>query len=282
MGELGDIEGYLARIGHAGPREPSVATLRALHLAHTIAIPFENLDARLGRAVPLDLAAIERKLVRDRRGGWCFEQNLLFGAVLRALGFEVTGLAARVLWDRPDGPLPPRSHMLLRVIAEGTAYVADVGFGGQTLSGPLLLQPGVRQETPHEPFRLVEAGTGLDMQSLVEGTWRSLYRFDFNEQLAQDYEHANYYLATHPESHFRGVVMAARNDPDRRYGLLNHRLSVHVPGGPTERQTISEPAAIRETLETVFRIRLPDWPELETMFAETAAGAPAPGEALSG
>jgi len=276
MARVADIDAYCARIGFAGPREPTLDTLRALHLAHSVAIPFENLDARLGRAVPVELAAIERKLVGERRGGWCFEHNLLFRAVLQGLGFEVAGLAARVLWGRPEASLPPRSHMLLRVVAEGVAYVADVGFGGQTLSAPLKLETGTAQATPHGPFRLLDVGSGIDLQSRIGADWRTLYRFDLAEQLPQDYVYASYWLSTHPASPFRTGLMAARNDTDRRYALADDRLSIHVTGGASEHRTLTAPEALREVLEDVFRIRLPADPELGAVLAATVARDRAP------
>src|SRR5262245_27241696 len=110
-----DIEAYFARIGHAGPRAPRLETLRELHLRHVQAIPFENLDPLLGLPVRLDLLALERKLVREGRGGYCFEHNLLFADVLQTLRYRVTGLAARVLWNAAPDAITARSHMLLRI-----------------------------------------------------------------------------------------------------------------------------------------------------------------------
>src|SRR5271165_2145045 len=143
-----DLDAYLARIGFDGHREPPLHVLRALHRLHPDAIPFENLDPLLGRPVPLDLGALQAKLVGARRGGYCFEQNALFRAALEAIGFAVTPLIARVVWmAAPDRPLGGRNHMLLRVdLAEGP-YLADVGFGGQLESTPLRLAPGLEQTT---------------------------------------------------------------------------------------------------------------------------------------
>jgi N-hydroxyarylamine O-acetyltransferase len=150
-----DLDAYFRRIGYAGGREPTLDTLAALHLRHVQAIAFENLNPLLGWPVALDLASLERKLVHGGRGGYCFEQNLLFGHVLGTLGFRVTGLAARVQWNRPEDALRALTHQLLRVDLADGPYIADVGFGGQTLTGPLRLEPGLEQTTPHEPFRLI-------------------------------------------------------------------------------------------------------------------------------
>jgi len=100
--------------------------------------------------VKLDLASLQQKLINERRGGYCFEQNSLLRAVLLALGFQVTLLAARVLWNLPSGTIAPRSHMVLGVNIDGEPYIADVGFGGLTLTTPLALTPDIEQPTSHE------------------------------------------------------------------------------------------------------------------------------------
>ncbi|MGH8259705.1 MAG: arylamine N-acetyltransferase family protein [Steroidobacteraceae bacterium] len=252
-----DLEAYLRRIGHSGSREPTLETLRTVHALHPQAIPFENLDPYLGRAVPLDLASLERKLVREGRGGWCFEHNLLFAAVLRSLGFRVTGLAARVVWNAPAGAVRPRGHMLLRIDMAGEPYVADVGFGGLTLTAPLRLVPGTEQPTPHEPFRLIEDAGMFVLQALVRGEWRALYRFDLQPQLPPDYEVASWYLSTHPASHFVQGLMVARVLPGRRLALANRRLSVHRLGGTTEHHDLASVTELRRTLEEQFGLRVP-------------------------
>ena len=126
-----DLDAYLARIGYDGPREPTLEVLRAIHAAHPAAIPFEAIDVLLDRGVDISLPAVQAKLIAGRRGGYCFEQNTLFLAVLRELGFDVEPLLARVVWMRPaDAPAGPRTHMVLRVTLEGRPWLADVGFGG--------------------------------------------------------------------------------------------------------------------------------------------------------
>ena len=153
-----DLAAYFDRIGYGGPAEPTLAALREVHRLHVAAIPFENLSPLIGDEVPLDLEALQAKLVRGGRGGYCFEHNTLLWAALQAMGFEIQGLAARVLWGAPpDAPLRHRSHMALLVSLPEGKFVADVGFGGITMSAPLALQAGAIQQTPHEPFRLAAA-----------------------------------------------------------------------------------------------------------------------------
>lgn len=257
------LDEYFARIGYSGDHEPTLENLLQLHLRHTQTIPFENLDPFLGRPVRLDLPSLEQKLVRERRGGYCFEHNLLFGHVLRAMGYRVTDLAARVLWERPADALTPRGHMVLRVEVEGRDYVADTGFGGLTLTTPLRLQAGLEQRTPHESFRLVASGPEFLMQARVADAWRTLYRFDLQEQLHADYEVTSWYLCNHPQSKFVTGLIAARAAPGGRYALRNTELAVHDLRNGTDRRKLANPAALRAVLEDHFQITLPDEPGMD-------------------
>ncbi len=210
-----DLDAYFKRIGYEGVRKPTLDTLLAIQLRHTESIAFENLNPLMEWPVRLDLESLQQKLVRDGRGGYCFEQNLLLKHVLDALGFRVTGLAARVLWNMPEGTVPPRSHMLLLVDLDGGRYVVDAGFGGVTLTDPLRLEIDIEQATPHEPFRLVKTDEEFIEQVNIDGYWVSLYRFSLAEQLLPDYEMANWYISTHPDSRFVTGLLAARPAPDR-------------------------------------------------------------------
>lgn len=261
-----DLDAYFHRIGFTGARKPSLETLVAIHRRHTRAIPFENLDPFLRRPVHLDIAALQRKLVHGGRGGYCFEQNRLLSRALQEIGFEVTDLAARVVWNAASGATGPRSHMLLLVKVHGKRYVADVGFGGQTLTCPLRLEAQVEQVTPHESFRLIcEMGKRdvYEMQSLIGGEWKPLYRFDLQEQYPADYEVTNWYLSNHPHSSFVTTLIAARPDRDCRYTLRNNEFAVHHLDGCTVRKSLTSVADLRELLEDVFRVELGDVPELD-------------------
>lgn len=263
-----DLEAYFRRIGYDADRAPTLDTLRAIQLRHAETIAFENLNPLMRWPVPLSIELIQQKLVRDGRGGYCFEQNLLLKHVLMALGFQVTGLAARVLWDEPDGALRPRSHMLLLVELKGTPYLADVGFGILTPTAPLRLQSEIEQATPHEPFRLLPAGEEFVMQAKIRGHWETLYRFGLQEQLLPDYEVSNWYLSNHPESIFVTGLMAARPAPGRRYALRNNEFVVHHLNGGTERRALASVAEMRDTLERAFCIALPNGPDVDAALAK--------------
>lgn len=253
-----DLSAYLTRIGYTdGPRAPTLETLQALHLHHTQAIAFENLDPVSGRSVKLDLPSLERKILHEGRGGYCFEQNLLFSHVLRELGFDVQGLAARVMWNAPDDAARKRSHMLLLIYLDGERYIADVGFGGMTLTAPLRLVTGIEQTTPHEAFRLTELEGEFMLQAQVRGTWKNVYRFDLQRQHQVDYEVSSWYLSNHPDSKFVLNLVAARPVPGRRYALLNNTLTVHELGGESEQRTLSSVAELRAVLEGELGVRVP-------------------------
>jgi N-hydroxyarylamine O-acetyltransferase len=257
-----DIDAYLNRIGLRGPATATLDTLRQIHERHPAAIAFENLATFAGAVPRLDIDSLEQKLVLSGRGGWCFEQNLLVSHVLRALGFEVRQLAARVLWNAPDGAVRPRSHMALLVSADGVPHLVDVGFGGLTLTAPLRFEVDLEQSTPHETFRIVAGADDFIVQARLEDAWKSLYRFDLQAQSVADYEVTNWYLATHSDSHFRSNLMVARSDVGQRYALLNAQLTIHSVQGKSERRQIHAVDALCESLQRDFLLQLPASPEL--------------------
>jgi N-hydroxyarylamine O-acetyltransferase len=272
-----DLDAYLARIGYAGPRTPTLDTLEAVHALHPAAIPFENLNPLLGWPVSLDVETLQAKLVAGGRGGWCFEHNTLFRHALEALGFSVASLAARVLWNAPaNSPIGARSHMLLLVDLGGHRYIADVGFGGNVLTAPLRLQPHIVQPTPHEPHRLRPLDNGYVLEASLGGEWKPFYRFTLEPQYPADYEVSNWYLCNHPRSMFRQHLIGARATREGRYALRNNALAVHR-NNTTEKRTLAEPAALRSSLEIDFGLQLPDSPEFAAMLERVSQLPSEPG-----
>jgi len=262
-----DLDAYFARIGFGDRADADIGTLAALHARHAEAIPFENLAPFLGEPVRLDRASLQEKLVARGRGGWCFEHNLLFAQVLEAIGFPVCRLAARVRWNVPAGVVTSRSHMLMQVTVAGEPWIADVGFGGQTLTAPLRLVPGIEQPTPHETYRLTPEAGGYVLEARMPEGWQALYFFELHEQQLADYEVSNWYLAHHPQSQFVNGIIAARAASDRRHALRNARYAVHHRGGATERRVIASVAEFRAILAGDLRIPLPDDPRLDERLA---------------
>lgn len=264
-----DLDAYFQRIGHDGDRAPTLENLRAIQLRHALTIPYENLSPLLGLPVPLDPAALQQKLVRQRRGGYCYEQNLLLEGALRALGFTLTGLSARVLWNAPEGMIRPKTHMLLLLDFGGSPYIADVGFGNQSPTGPLRLETGVEQAAPHGRFRLIRAEGDYILEVKPHDAWLPLYRFDLRAQERIDYEVANWYVSTHPSSQFRHHLLVARPGPNgSRHTLRDNELALHRPGLETDRRLLTTPSEIRETLRTIFDITPPEVPHLDSVLAQ--------------
>lgn len=220
-----DLSAYLRRIEYVSAIAPSRQVLEALHLAHATHIPFENIDILLGRPIALDLASLQAKLVQQRRGGYCFEHNLLFAAVLREAGFDLTALAARVRLG--TGVVLPRTHMLLLVEADGRRWLADVGFGGEGLLLPVPFGTGEAAAQYGWTYRVVEeanSGTWI-LQSRRNAAWVDLYAFTLEPQLAVDYAIANHYMSTHPTSRFVRTLTAQLPGPERRMILRNRELT---------------------------------------------------------
>jgi N-hydroxyarylamine O-acetyltransferase len=269
-----ELDAYLARIGYAGPRTATIDTLQAVHALHPAAIPFENLNPLLGWPVSLDVDSLQAKLVTGGRGGWCFEHNTLLLHALDALGFSVTSLAARVLWNAaPGGAIGPRSHMLLLVDLGGSRYIADVGFGGIVLTAPLRLESHIVQPTPHEPHRLMPIESGFVLEVSLSGEWKPLYRFTMEPQFRADYEVSNWYLCHHPSSFFRQMLIGARATAEGRYALRNNAFSIHRKN-QTEKRTLATAAALRSALEVDFNLHLPESPELTAMLERVSQMPP--------
>ena len=232
-----DLDAYFERIGYSGSTSPTLDVLAALQRLHPAAIPFEAVDVFLGRPVDISPAAVERKLIGARRGGYCYEQNGLFKRVLTALGYQVTGLIGRVQWQvAEDAPERPRTHMALKVRVRGNDWLADVGFGGSTLTAPVLWMLETPQTTPHGTYRLVAKGPETVLQQEVDGEWMRVYTLSPDPQIDVDYLPANWWSSAHPEGHFRKNLIAARSPEGMRLNLLNNRLTVRPADGEPVRQ----------------------------------------------
>jgi N-hydroxyarylamine O-acetyltransferase len=258
-----DLNGYFSRIAYTGSPEPTLETFRQIHRQHAQSIPFENLNPFLRIPVDLNIHALYEKLVLNKRGGYCFEHNLLLMEALRAIGFTVRGLAARVLWNTPEGVVTPRGHMLMLIYLEEKYFVADVGFGGLTLTAPLLLETDIAQQTPHEDFKLTRSGDDYLMLAKVQGIWKRVYSFTLQENFLQDYEVASWYLSNNPTSHFITGLIAALPFESGRHVLRNGDFATHFLNGGHERRTIENVVDLKNTLQNVFRIALPNVPHID-------------------
>ena len=257
MSQKVNLNAYFERIGFAGSIAPTLATLELLHGLHPAVIPFEGLNPLLGLPVLLDQASLEKKLLTDRRGGYCYEHNLLLMRVLRELDYKVTPLLAKVLWFAPDAADIPLSHMLLAVEISGQTYIADVGFGGLTLTAPLRLRADVEQKTPHETFRLTGGDPEWRLEAKIGKDWKALYAFEMIERAEADYDASNLYLSTDPESKFRQELRVALSPEGKRIAMRENRLTVHGPEGQIDQRFITTVADMREVLTETFGLGLP-------------------------
>lgn len=273
MSEKADINAYFERVGFAGSIAPNLSTLATLHALHPAAIPFENLSVLMNEPVLLDQPSLNRKLLREKRGGLCYEHNFTFMRVLRELDFTVKAHGARTLWNNPEGPLPARNHMLLTVNLDGTNYLADVGFGGRTLTAPLRLRAEVEQDTPHGVFRLMGADPAWRLEAKVGEDWRPMYQFDMTEYLLADAEVASHYVATHPDSSFRQRLMAARVEPGKRHTLNNTSYGIHHGDGEVERRELTSLEEVRDVLAGPFKIAVPTSGVLDEAISRILAAA---------
>jgi N-hydroxyarylamine O-acetyltransferase len=248
-----DVPSYLARIDYSGSTTPSSATLRALHRAHLLTVPFENLDIAAKRQIVVDENVAVHKIVDLHRGGFCYELNGAFAALLHALGFRVTLLSARAAREG-GGEGPEFDHLTLRVDLD-EPWLADVGFGDSFLE-PLRLEAGKEQDDPAGLFRLVQFGERLQLErSTPETNWRRQYSFDLQPRTLQDFKAMCHYHQTSPESPFTQNRICSRATPEGRITLSGMKLIVTTLGRREEKALTSEDEW-KANLREHFHIRL--------------------------
>ena len=268
------LDAYFSRIGWTGPADVSIDTLRALHLQHNGAIPFENMDVLLGREILLDEQALEDKLLHGHRGGYCFEQNGLFERALKAIGFEVRSLLGRVVLSGPQ-QMPPLTHRVLLVMLDGEPWLADVGFGSQTLTAPIRLQEGDIQATPHGNYQLQRDGDDWILAFQHHDRWQAMYRFDLAQRYFSDYQMGNFWSANWPASHFRHHLIYCRHLADGSKLTLNNFLFTHWTrsGEVAEQIALADARALRDLLATRFGVAV-DGLRYGVTLSELAAAIP--------
>lgn len=254
---LSNLALYLQRLGFDAPPAPTLETLRQLQLRHTGAFPFENLSTLSGQPVLIDLPSIEQKVLHDGRGGYCYELNNLFLALLQELGFDARGISGRVVMGQPEGAWTARTHRLSLVTLDGVRYITDVGFGGMVPTAPLMLDTPAEQFTPHEPYRIEQHEDGYTLRANVGGEWRAMYIFDLQRQEDIDYAVGNWYVSTHPESSFARQLMVARTGEGWRRTLNNGSFAIHRIGSETERRQVTDVDELMGLLRSEFDIRVP-------------------------
>ena len=257
-----NLAAYLDRIGHSGPTRPDLATLKALHRAHLLVIPYENLDVQMGRPLTTDPAAAFDKLVTRRRGGWCYEMNGLLGWALGEVGFDVTRIAGGVMRGlRGDWAIG--THLVLKVMVEGQPWIADVGFG----DGPL-------DPYPLSPAAFEAAGYAYRLERLEDGFWRLHNQpagmppyFDFQDQAAEEAVLAErcVWLQSAPDSNFVLNAVLQRHRPDCLLSMRGRVLRASTPAGHSDR-LIGSAEEYVAVLADEFGVDLPEaaglWPKI--------------------
>lgn len=249
-----DVDAYLERIGYSGSRTPSADTLRYIHRAHLLSVPFENLDIGWGREIRMDQKAFVRKIVEHHRGGFCYELNGAFSVLLQALGFHVTLLSARVpLADGSDSP--EFDHLALRVDLN-EPWVADVGFG-DCFVDPLRLQIGLEQEQQGKWFRIVEAGDSLRLERRGGETgWKTQYLFGLKPRRLEEFAEMCRYHQTSPQSPFTGKRVCSRATPEGRITLSEMKL-ITTNGDRREERLLKSEAEWQAALADHFGVQVP-------------------------
>ena len=263
-------DAWLERIGYSGSRAPTLETLQELVAAHSSAIAYESIDALLDRPPKLNLAALQSKMIFGNRGGYCFEQNMLFRAGLQSLGYQVTSLQARVVRGLEIDAPRPMLHMVLRVDLPEGSFLADVGFGNLAPTTALKLSLLDEQATPHEVMRFMAMGEELVLQAKLGDRWEHIYRVVLLPRFDAEYEICNWFTGTHPQSPYLNNLIAARPGPNAtRLTLFNARFNVRHASGHADRRTLDSEAEYRTVLTEAFGIALSDV-ELKKALAHVA------------
>jgi len=251
-----DLDAYFDRIQWGGSTRPNYETLAGVLRAHMSSIPFENLDVLLGRTIRLDLDGLQQKLVRARRGGYCFEHGTLFGAVLEAMGFKPVRHTARVIMITPRTGAP-RTHMFLTVpVAEGT-FVVDPGFGALAPRVPVPLQEGVEARIGPETHWITRDGSHWILRTRAAEKETDCWLSTLEEDNPVDFEMGSHYVATHPTSPFVNRMMMRALTADGRVTVTNRDVTIHC-GNTAEPLQLVDRSALRTLLITYFGFDLPE------------------------
>lgn len=234
------FENYLLRIGFTKKPQASYGTLLALHRNHLYSIPFENLDIHTGKKIVLDMNLIEDKIIKNKRGGFCYELNGLFYELLKEIGFDVKMLAARV-YNEEEIPGDEFDHMTLLVNIDGEEYIADVGFGDSFIEPLHLIQDFVFEDEAGY-FQIVKEGKeNYKLLRSEDGvTFVPKYIFTKAERKLSDYTNACEYTQTSPKSHFTKNKLCSLANENGRITLINDKLIIRKNGDKNETPVKSE------------------------------------------
>ncbi len=263
-----NLDEYLQRIGFQGEPKVDLETLIRLHRCQAFSIPFENFDVHVNDKVDIDKAAVLEKLIKNGRGGYCYELNGAFYDLLTAIGFKVKYLVSRPMMGYSE--LRPKTHMILMVELQGEQYLADVGFTALNIIEPLKIESGTVHHQYGQCFRIIEdAERGYIFQSKSGNDWESRYSFDLTEQQYIDFELANFYNSNSTESICTNMIIAGIYSEQGRVRLLNNKLEIRLEDKNEDIQVESE-EHLANLLKQFFNIKL-ETSKLDKLFARMSS-----------
>jgi N-hydroxyarylamine O-acetyltransferase len=250
-----NLDEYFERINYSGTTDATEETLNDIHICHTLSIPFENLDVFYGKLPLLDEATLHNKIVKNQRGGYCFEMNGIFSFVLQRIGFKVTNLLARVTIDGIN--YTSKTHQAILVETGNNKWIADVGFGNNGIIAPLLLVEDSDQKQFAHAYRIIKEPRfgGYLLQKKEGDTYNSLYAFTLDECYPEDFVMSNYYTATFPESFFIKMRMCTIPTKEGRITLTDTHFKI-VKSGDISESGIKNDAEFGRYLKEYFRLDL--------------------------
>lgn len=264
-----NLRAYASRIAFTGSFEPTFEALCSIVEKHCSAIPFENLDVLLRRPLELGIPQIEKKLITNRRGGYCFEQNGFLYQLLTQVGFQVRALSGRVRLESPRDVIPPRTHLFLVVTLNGEEWLVDVGVGGFTLTSPIRFELNVEQETKHETRRIVFEEGVYFHQAKSGDRWIDVYEFTGEVMPRIDQEVGNWWTSTNPNSKFRKNLLCSKScDNGERIGLLNNRFTRRRGDVVLVQEIVETNVRILEILNEEFGLEFPAGTTFQADFLE--------------
>jgi N-hydroxyarylamine O-acetyltransferase len=249
------LDEYFKRINYSGSTEATEETLNEVHICHTLNVPFENLDVFYGRPPLLDEESLYGKIVKNRRGGYCFEMNGIFSIVLKSMGFRVTDLLARVTIDGIN--YTSKTHQVILVETENRKWLVDVGFGNDGIIAPLLLVEDTDQRQFAHIYRIIKEPrfNGYLLQKKAGDTYSSMYAFTMDACYPEDFVMSSHYTATFPVSFFKMMRMCTMPTKEGRITLTDTHLKVTKNGDITENEIKNEDDFKRH-LKQYFRLDL--------------------------
>ena len=223
--DIFNLDSYFERTNYKGSTAAGEGTLRDIHIAHTLNVPFENLDVFYRKPILLDGASLYKKMVKERRGGYCFEMNGIFSLVLQEMGFKVTNLLARVTIDGIH--YTTKTHQAILVETGGHRWLADVGFGNDGIIAPLILEENTEQKQFAHTYRIMtHSAFGYVLQKKEEDRYNPLYAFTLEECSPEDFLMSNHFTSTFPESFFLKMRMCTMPTKDGRITLTDSHFKV--------------------------------------------------------